>query len=154
MTRPALGVTQPEIYQAFIAVNTAVQKAAANTGIEPWLLHLINIRTSQLNGCAFCNDMHTREARRDGATDNHLLAVATWQESPRFSERERAVLTLAESVTRIWDGYLPDAVYAAAKDLFSEEQIGVLVSATISINSFNRIALAGRYQVPAKHRTD
>ncbi|RJQ70298.1 carboxymuconolactone decarboxylase family protein [Pseudonocardiaceae bacterium YIM PH 21723] len=145
---------QPEIGAAMVALSGAVKKAAADVGIDELLLHLIDIRASQLNGCAFCLDMHTREARKAGATDNHLLAVTTWQESPRFSAQERAVLALAEAVTTLGEGYVSDEVYAQAKAEFADDQVAVLIWRATVINSWNRIVLGSRTRIPASHLKD
>ena len=115
---------------------------AHNSGIEARLIHLIEVRASQINGCAFCIDMHTREARADGETEQRLYALNAWRETPFFEERERAVLALTEHVTRIAEKGVPDDIYQALLPFFSTEQIIQIIVAIIAINSWNRIAIS------------
>ena len=112
------------------------------------------MRASQINGCAYCLDMHSLDARAAGETEQRLYALSAWSETPFFTERERAALALTEAVTLVHDGRVPDAVYAEAADVFDETQIAALIWAATVINAYNRIAIAtrmvpGNYQ-PAK----
>ncbi|MFF7374064.1 carboxymuconolactone decarboxylase family protein [Streptomyces massasporeus] len=110
----------------------------------PELLELVRIRASQINGCAFCLDLHTRDARGQGETEQRLHTLAAWRETPFFTERERAALALTEAVTLVHDGRVPDAVYAEAAEVFDENQIAALIWAATVINAYNRIAIATR----------
>lgn len=125
----------PALMQAVVALNKAVQES----GLEHSLLHLIKLRASQINGCSFCVDMHSREAREDGETEQRLYLVAAWKESPLFTERERAVFAWVEAVTLISHGGVPDELYARTLKHFSEEELVKLTVATAMINTWNRL---------------
>ncbi len=133
-----------------------VERYARNSGLESKLLELVRLRASQINGCAYCVDMHTKDARAHGETEQRLYAVAVWREAPFFSERERASLAWTEAVTLISRDHVPDDVYAAARREFSEKELIDLTMAVIAINGWNRLAisfraLAGTYQPSATH---
>src|ERR1700748_3532025 len=110
----------PAAYQALLGMETFVRKQSR---LEPALIELIKIRASQINGCAFCIDMHTRDARAEGETEQRIYALSAWQETPFFTDRERAALTLTEAITLIREGHVPDAVYERARKSFSEEEL-------------------------------
>jgi len=117
------------------------------------MLELIKIRGSQINGCAYCLDMHTKDARALGETEQRIYALNAWRETPFFSERERAALEWTEAVTRVSDGQVPDAVYDAVARHFTEAELVALTFAVVAINSWNRLAIAfravpGAYQSP------
>jgi AhpD family alkylhydroperoxidase len=123
-------------------------------GLEQSLLNLVYLRASQMNGCAYCVDMHTKDALAEGEDQQRLWMVVAWREAPFFSERERAALAWAEAVTRL-EGGVPDDVYEQARDCFSEEELANLTLAVVSINGWNRLNVAfrmpgGSYQ-PAQH---
>lgn len=123
-------------------------------GIERSLLELVKIRASQINGCAFCIDMHTKDARAIGETEQRLYALDAWEETPFFSQRERAALAWTEAVTRVADGHVPDGVYQLARQHFDETELVNLTLAIVAINGWNRLAIAfravpGSYQPPA-----
>lgn len=124
----------PRLYKAMATL-------AASVKLDPQLRDLINVRVSQLNGCAFCLDMHVREARERGEREQRLDTLAGWRESPFFTARERAALALAEAVTRLVDGPVPDAVYDAAAAHFDEPELMELLYAITVINSWNRLAV-------------
>lgn len=133
----------------------ALQKVVNETGLDPILQELIKIRVSQINGCAYCIDMHTKDARALGETEQRIYALNAWRETPFFTDRERAALLWTESVTRISEGHVPDAVYQQALTQFNEAELVHLTLAVVTINSWNRIAIAfrsvpGSYQ-PTKH---
>ncbi len=133
----------------------AVEKYARSCGLEPRLLELIKLRASQINGCAYCVDMHTKDARALGETEQRLHAVVAWRETPFFSERERAALAWTEAVTLVGSSHVPDEVFALARQQFSEKELVDLTMAVIAINSWNRLAVSfrtvpGTYQ-PEKH---
>lgn len=112
--------------------------------IDPFLLHLIDIRVSQINGCAFCLDMHTQEAQYEGEDRRRINTVATWYESPWFTEKERAALAWAESVTLLSETKVPDDVFNQVKEHFNDEELIDLTLAVVGINSWNRIAVSFR----------
>jgi AhpD family alkylhydroperoxidase len=120
---------------------TAYTKAS---GVEPTLLELVKIRASQINGCAYCIDMHTQDARAEGETEQRIYLLNAWHEAPFYSERERAALALTEVMTRIADGGVPDEVYEAARAVFSEKEIADLAYAIVTINAFNRLSIMSR----------
>ena len=126
------------------SLHAAAVSAAQDAKLEPELLELVRIRASQINGCAFCLDLHTRDARGQGETEQRLHTLAAWRETPFFTERERAALALTEAVTLVHDGRVPDAVYAEAAEVFDENQIAALIWAATVINAYNRIAIATR----------
>lgn len=130
----------PDLYAAVLALDTAVK----NSGIDANLLHLIKLRASQINGCAYCVDMHVRESLADGIPAQKLHLVSVWRESPLFDERERAVLEWTESVTLIAGTGAPDAAYEGLQPHFSTEQIAQLIVAIGTINIWNRIAVSSR----------
>ncbi|MFJ4975987.1 carboxymuconolactone decarboxylase family protein [Streptomyces coeruleorubidus] len=126
------------------SLHTVAVSAAQDAKVEPELLELVRIRASQINGCAFCIDMHTRDARGQGETEQRIYALNAWRETPFFTERERAALALTEAVTLVHDGRVPDAVYAEAAGVFDENQIAALIWSATVINAYNRIAIATR----------
>ena len=144
LSRVALKKTTPDVSAAMASLHTAAVSAAQDAKVEPELLELVRIRASQINGCAFCIDMHTRDARGQGETEQRIYALNAWRETPFFSERERAALALTEAVTLVHDGRVPDAVYAEAAGVFDENQIAALIWSATVINAYNRIAIATR----------
>ncbi|WP_328773728.1 carboxymuconolactone decarboxylase family protein [Streptomyces sp. NBC_00286] len=144
ITRVSLKRITPDVSGAMGALHGAAVSAARDAKVEPELLELLRIRASQINGCAFCLDMHTKDARAQGETEQRIYALNAWRETPFFTERERAALALTEAVTLVHDGHVPDAVYAEAAEVFDEEQIAALIWAATVINAYNRIAIAQR----------
>ncbi|TPI28051.1 carboxymuconolactone decarboxylase family protein [Mesorhizobium sp. B3-1-6] len=128
----------PELLKAVTALNKAVDEC----GLEESLMHLVKLRASQINGCSYCVDMHSREARRDGETEQRLYLVAAWKESPLFSERERAALAWTEKVTKISENGVPDDLYASTLEHFSEEELVKLTVAVGMINTWNRLSIS------------
>ncbi|MFZ0663044.1 MAG: carboxymuconolactone decarboxylase family protein [Acidobacteriaceae bacterium] len=122
-------------------------------GLEEKLLHLVKMRTSQINGCAFCLDMHSKDLRAIGETEQRLYTLPAWRECPWYSERERAALEWTEALTLITNGHVPDEVYEKVRPHFSEKELSDLTVAIIAINGWNRIAISSRtepgtYQAP------
>jgi len=117
------------------------------TGLEHPLVHLVLLRASQINGCAYCMDMHSKDARADGETEQRLYLVAGWREASIYSERECAALSWTEAVTRLGEQGIPDEVYARARASFSEEELLNLTMLIGAINAWNRINVA--FQTPA-----
>ncbi|WP_299410838.1 carboxymuconolactone decarboxylase family protein [uncultured Roseobacter sp.] len=133
----------PDSFQAVWGLEQFVSQKA---GIEPRLLHLVKIRASQINGCAFCIDMHVKEARRDGMGDQWISLIPAWKESPVYNEKERAVLAWTESLTNVAQTGAPDGDFSALEAHFSEEEITKLTVAIGTINIWNRMALGFRSQ--------
>jgi AhpD family alkylhydroperoxidase len=125
----------------------ALEREVEASGLEQSLLELIKIRASQINGCAFCIDMHTKDARARGETEQRIYALSAWHEAPFFTERERAALAWTESVTRIADTHVPDEAYARVRQEFTEDEIVALTFALVTINAWNRLAVAFRVPV-------
>jgi AhpD family alkylhydroperoxidase len=119
----------------------------AKSSLEPQLINLIDFRVSQINGCAYCLDMHSKDLRAAGETEQRLYTIAAWREAPFYSERERAALAWAEAVTKLTNGNVPDKVYEEARRQFSEEELIDLTVAVTTINTYNRINIA--FKTPA-----
>ncbi len=128
----------PELIKEVRALNKAVDEC----GLEKSLLHLIKLRASQINGCSYCVDMHSREARHDGETEQRLYLVAAWKESPLFSERERAAFAWVEAATLISQGGVPDELYEKTLKHFSEQELVKLTVAVGMINMWNRLCVS------------
>jgi AhpD family alkylhydroperoxidase len=134
-------------YQAI----AGLEKYLHGCGLEQPLIHLIKLRTSQINGCAYCIDMHWKDLRSIGESEQRLYGLDAWQESPYYTERERAALAWTEAVTRIQDGHAPDEVYEQARKQFTEKELADLTLAVATINAWNRLAIAGR-SVPGAYQ--
>ncbi len=119
---------------------------------DPSLRELVRIRASQLNGCAYCIDMHTKDARAAGESEQRLYALPAWRETPYFSARERAALAFAESVTLLSATHVPQADYDAVAEEFSAEEIAALVSLIVAINAWNAISVATRAWEPGTYQ--
>src|SRR6478672_5384186 len=144
MNGPAERLSIPKLAPHAFAAMLRLENDVRSLGLEPRLYELLKIRASQINGCAYCIDMHTKDARAGGETEQRIYALNAWRETPFFTERERAALALTEAVTLVHDGHVPDAVYAAAAEVFDEAQIAALIWAATVINAYNRIAIATR----------
>jgi AhpD family alkylhydroperoxidase len=136
----------PEATRAMYALGSYL----AGCGLEHGLLELVKIRASQINGCAFCIDMHTKDARAAGETEQRIYALNAWRETPFFTDRERAALAWTEGVTRIGGG-VPDDRYAEARGQFSEKELVDLTWAVAAINAWNRVAISFR-SVPGSYQ--
>ncbi|RON61451.1 alkylhydroperoxidase [Pseudomonas fluorescens] len=134
----------PKAMKAIIAMEALT----SHLSIEQPLLQLIRIRASQLNGCAFCTDMHSVDARRAGESDRRLYAIAVWRDSGFFNPRERAALAWTEAVTLLAESHVPDEVYQQVKAQMSEAELVDLTIAVTTINSWNRLAVSFR-QTPS-----
>ena len=122
-------------------------------GLNPALLELVKVRASQLNGCAYCLDMHTKDARASGEKEQRLYAVAAWHEAPFFTDRERAALAWTEAVTLIGGAHVPDAAFDAARKEFGAKELVDLTMAIVAINGWNRLAVAFR-TVPGSYKPE
>jgi AhpD family alkylhydroperoxidase len=139
----------PEAYRAMAGLEAYL----ANCGLEKSLRELVKLRASQLNGCAFCIDMHWKDARAAGESEQRLYGLDAWKESPYYSDRERAALAWTDALTFISDEHVPDAVYEAVRPHFSEKELSDLTWAIAAINAWNRVAIAlrstpGSYKQP------
>ena len=130
----------PKVLQAMYGLQNTVN----SSGLERNLLELVKMRASQINGCAYCLDMHSKDARAAGETEQRLYLLDAWREVALYSERERAALEWTEALTRIGDGHVPDAVYASVREHFSEEELVNLGLAVVAINGWNRLSIAFR----------
>jgi AhpD family alkylhydroperoxidase len=141
LTSPRLNAKRavPELYQAMLALDEAV----TNSGLDPLVAELVKIRASQINGCAYCLNMHTRDALKAGERPERLHVLAGWREAPTwFDDRERAALDFTEAVTRIGPRGVSDDVYDAAAEQFSEAELGALLFLVMTSNAWNRLAVA------------
>jgi AhpD family alkylhydroperoxidase len=144
--------TVPGFSKAMVTLDRAATRELDAAGIEPRLRELVRIRASQLNGCAYCIDMHTKDARAAGETEQRLYALPAWRETPFFTARERAALAFTESVTLLASTHVPDADYEAVAAEFGPAQVGALVALTVAINAWNRIGVATRAWEPGSYQ--
>ncbi|MGW0831000.1 carboxymuconolactone decarboxylase family protein [Streptomyces prunicolor] len=137
----------PEVYKAMVRLD-----AAARRGLDPTLLELVKIRASQLNHCAFCLDMHTKDALAAGESVERIIQLGAWEESRHFyTEKELAAIELTEAVTVITDGFVPDEVYERAAEQFEEAELAQLIAAITVINAWNRFGVSTR-MVPGHYK--
>ena len=136
----------PDAIKALGVLDSFVQ----GSGLEPSLIDLVKIRASQINGCAYCVHMHTKDARARGETEERIYLLGAWHESPLYTERERAALAWTEAVTLVSETHVPDDVYSEARQSFSEEEIVKLTVAVATINAWNRIGVSFRAVHPVK----
>ena len=144
--------TSPGAYKAMLGLEQYLH----SSGLDVKLLHLIKLRASQINGCAYCIDMHWKDLRAAGETEQRLYGLDAWREANYYTDRERAALEWTESVTLITNGHVPDAVYDRVRTQFNEKELADLTIAISTINAWNRIAIssrtvAGTYQPPKAH---
>jgi len=130
----------PRLMRAMFGLGAPLAKS----GLESGLIDLINFRVSQINGCAYCLDMHSKDMRAAGETEQRLYVLEAWREAPFYSERERAALAWAEAVTLLTNKDVPDDVYEHARSQFSEHELAILTLAVVAINSWNRLNIAFR----------
>lgn len=146
-SRVNLGNSVPELYKSVEALELHVGEASAAAGIDNGFSHLLRLRASQINQCAFCVRMHTRDALASGESSDRISVIAAWRESQYFTTEERQALALIESVTLISMGQIPDSVYEEAASVLSDEKIAAIQWIGVAINAWNRIAIASRYPV-------
>jgi AhpD family alkylhydroperoxidase len=137
----------PDVMKQVYALNKAVDEC----GLEKGLLHLVKLRASQINGCSFCVDMHSKEAMRDGDSQRRVFLVSAWKESPLFTDRERAAFAYTDAVTRISEQGVPDALWQATRQHFSEEELVKLTVAIGMINVWNRVSVSFHAIHPVDH---
>ncbi len=139
--------TSPEVYKAM----QALQEVVNTSGLEKKLIDLIYLRASQLNGCAFCIDMHSKDLRAEGESEERLYLLEAWRESPFYSDRERAALAWSEALTKVSENHVPDEVFEEVRKHFTDDELVKLTLAIVAINGWNRFGISfrtppGRYQ--------
>lgn len=139
--RIRIGKVQPEAYKAMMAM----EKYIAGTGLNPLHKEMIRIRASQINGCSYCLDMHTKDARKIGETEQRIYLLSAWKETHLYSSEERAILALTEEITLI-QGQVSDAVYEEALSVLGEEYLAQVIMLIICINMWNRIGISGKME--------
>jgi AhpD family alkylhydroperoxidase len=141
--RISLGKVARDAYRALAALDDLVD-------FDPPLRELVRLRASQINGCSFCVDMHSRDARAGGEDERRLWALSVWRETPFFTARERAALALTEALTRLGEGGVPDEVYADAAEHFDERELAQLYFAIVVINAWNRVGVGTLMRPPVE----
>jgi AhpD family alkylhydroperoxidase len=147
--RVNIGKVVPELFQAVGSLERLASEYAKSAGIVDGFAHLLRLRSSQLNQCAYCVRLHTRDALASGESSDRISVLTAWRESEYFTEKERASLALVEAVTLIAQGQVPDAVYAQAAAVLSDAEIAAVEWLGVAINAWNRIAISSRYPVKA-----
>lgn len=134
------GKVAPGVYEAMDALDSYLSSSA----LDEYVLHLVRLRASQINGCAYCIDMHWKDLRALGEGEQRLYSLDSWRECPYYTERERAALAWVEAVTIITDGHVPDQLYDEVRSHFSERELADLTLAAATINAWNRLSIAAR----------
>ncbi len=147
--RVNLGKSAPNLYQAVIELDRLASENIVKAGVAKGFSHLLRLRASQINQCAFCVRLHTRDALVSGESSDRIAVLTAWRETDYFTPKERAALELVESITLISDGQLPDTTYEQAATNLSKEEISAIEWLSIVINTWNRIAISSRYPVKA-----
>jgi AhpD family alkylhydroperoxidase len=142
----------PAVFESMRAAAKAARAAAADAGLDRTLIELVNIRISQMNRCAYCLDLHTRTALKEGESPQRLGVLAAWRDTGVFTSAERAALALAEAATDLSDAAAQDAAYAAARESFDDDQVAALLWVAIAINAFNRVSILSKH--PVRPRSD
>ncbi|MEU8543957.1 carboxymuconolactone decarboxylase family protein [Streptomyces sp. NPDC048717] len=137
----------PAAYRELVRTAAAVRETAAAAGLDRVLVELVNLRVSQLNGCASCLDVHTRAARRAGETDRRLGVLAAWRDTELFTPPERAALALAEATTYPADALAQERAYAEARAVFDDDQLSAVLWVAVTINAFNRVSILSKHPV-------
>jgi len=137
----------PKAYHALVQTSEAVRATAAEAGLGRLLIELVNLRVSQLNGCAFCLDVHTKAALREGDSARRIGVLAAWRDTELFTPQERAALALAEVTTLTTDADAQEAAYAQAREVFTEDQVSAVIWAAVTINAFNRVSILSKHPV-------
>ncbi|WP_320781843.1 carboxymuconolactone decarboxylase family protein [Streptomyces sp. CRN 30] len=140
----------PAAYQALVRTSEAVRAVAAEAGLDRTLVELVNLRVSQINGCAFCLHVHTRAALRAGETTQRLGVLPAWRDTELFTATERAALALAEATTSPADLPAQEAAYAGAREVLTDDEISAVIWIAVTINAFNRVSIMSRHPVPAE----
>ena len=137
--------------KAMAHLDNAATKQLDRVEFDPRLRELVRVRASQLNGCAYCIDMHTKDARAIGETEQRLYALSAWRDTPFFTERERAALAFTESVTLVAADHVPDEAYEHVAAHFTPDEVAALLAAIVTINAWNRIGVSTRAWVPGSY---
>lgn len=145
--RVYLDKQSPTAYQALVRTADAVRTTAAEAGLDRVLVELVNLRVSQINGCASCLDVHTRAALRAGETTRRLGVLAAWRDTELFTARERAALALAETTTDPADALAQERAYGQAREVLNDDEISAVLWVAITINAFNRVSILSRHPV-------
>ena len=145
--RVNLGKVTPQLYQSVVNLDRLASELAASAGIAEGFTHLLRLRASQLNQCAYCVRLHTRDALASGESSDRISVLPAWRETQYFDDKERAAFTLVEAVTMISDGQVSGSVYAEATAVLSDEEIAAIEWLCVAINAWNRIAIPSRYPV-------
>jgi AhpD family alkylhydroperoxidase len=145
-----IDITQPALSSVLQAMF-GLERQIRQSGLEEGLLNLIRMRASQINGCAYCLDMHSKDARAHGETEQRLYGLNAWRETPYYTERERAALEWTEALTLVAETHVPDDVYERVRQQFSEAELANLSLAIVSINGWNRLVISTR-QIPGTYR--
>ena len=140
----------PQAYRAQRELESYVR----GSGLDPTLLELVRLRASYMNGCAYCVDMHSKDARAAGETEQRLYSLGAWRETPWFSDAERAALALTEAVTLLHDGHVPRPVFEEAAQHFEPEPLAQLISLLVAVNAWNRIGVTTRCWEPGSYESD
>jgi len=141
-----------EFSRGLAHLDRAATKELDRAGIDPKLREMIRVRASQINGCAYCIDMHTKDARAIGETEQRLYALPAWRETPFFDERERAALAFTEEVTLVAQGHVPAEAYDAVAAWFSSGEVAALLSLIVMINAWNAVSVASRAWNPGSYQ--
>jgi len=142
----------PAFSKAMAHLDKAATKELDRVDFDHRLRELVRVRASQINGCAYCIDMHTKDARAIGETEQRLYALPAWRETPYFSTRERAALAFTEAVTLLADDHVPASAYESVAEHFTPDEVGALLSLIVTINAWNAIAVSTRAWVPGSYQ--
>jgi AhpD family alkylhydroperoxidase len=147
----------PQAFPEGLRAMLALEKAMGGSALDKTTYELVKLRASQINGCGYCLDMHSKDARALGESEARIYLLNAWREAPHYTRRERAALALTESITLIADGHTPEDVEAEAREVFTAEEYAALVFAIVTINAWNRLTITnhtvvGEYQ-PGQHAT-
>lgn len=145
--RVNLGKVAPELYQSVAHLDRLASEHAASAGIAEGFTYLLRLRASQLNQCAYCVRLHTRDALASGESSDRISVLPAWRETKYFNDKERAAFALVEAVTLISNGQVSDSVYAEASSVLSDKEIAAIEWLGVTINAWNRIAISSRYPV-------
>lgn len=145
--RVNIGKSDPDLYRAVAGLDKLAAEAAASAGLAEGFTHLLRLRASQINQCAYCVRLHTRDALVSGEPTDRVSVLPAWRETGYFDAKERASLELVEAITLIFDGQVPDSVYEQAAAKLSKDEISAVEWLSVVINAWNRIAISSRYLV-------
>ncbi|WP_019816074.1 carboxymuconolactone decarboxylase family protein [Saccharomonospora saliphila] len=147
--RIQLSAALPQAFKTLVALHGTVEKAAADAGLDQRLIELVKIRASQLNGCAYCLDTHSRDARENGESERRITLLSAWRETDLYTDQERAALALTEAVTTLSEHRdVPDEVYQRATAVFTDEQYAAVAWAATLINTWNRLGVTSHKPLP------